>query len=187
MKTKISSVKALFNNIRDTLSREEINKIRTNIYKKEAISDYLNAKEKLASKESKSFNEINPYLNKQFEDLLNKNKYQENTVYGLDLFFNGDDYCKPIEIKRTFNGNYILYERNGNKDTLLSIPKYFIKIKPYLRDLIDFYNRFSEWKIQLSMHITFISFTDTIERQIMHSIMWNLCAVLILMKLLKNL
>ena len=31
MNTKISSVKALFNNICDTLSREEINKIRTNI------------------------------------------------------------------------------------------------------------------------------------------------------------
>ena len=58
MKTKISSVKALFNNIRDTLSREEINKIRTNIYKKEAISDYLNAKDNLTSKESKSFNKI---------------------------------------------------------------------------------------------------------------------------------
>ena len=118
---------------------------------------------------------------------MEKNKYQENTIYGLDLFFNDDDYCKPIEIKRTFNGNYILYESKGDKDALLSIPKYFIKIKPYLRDLIDFYNRFSEWKIQLSMHITFISFTDTIERQIMHSIMWNLCTVLILMKLLKNL
>ena len=50
MKTKISSVKALFNNIRDTLFREEINKIRTIIYKKEAISDYLNAKDKLTSK-----------------------------------------------------------------------------------------------------------------------------------------
>ena len=41
MNTKISSVKALFNNICDTLSREEINKIRTNIYKKEAIYNIL--------------------------------------------------------------------------------------------------------------------------------------------------
>ena len=81
MKTKISSVKALFNNIRDTLFREEINKIRTNIYKKEAISDYLNAKDKLTSKDSKSFNKIHAYFNKQQEDLLKKNKYQENTIY----------------------------------------------------------------------------------------------------------
>ena len=103
------------------------------------------------------------------EDLSKKNKYQENTIYGLDLLFNDDYYYKPMEIKRAFNSNYILYESNGDKDALLSIPEYFIKIKPYLRDFIDFYNRFGKWKIQLSMHITFISFTDTTERQIMHS------------------
>ena len=34
---KIQSIKELFNNIRDTLSCNEINKIRTNIYKKETI------------------------------------------------------------------------------------------------------------------------------------------------------
>ena len=105
-----------------------------------------------------------------------KRKNTKKILYGLDLLFNDDYYYKPIEIKRTFNGNYILYENNGDKDVLLSIPEYFIKIKPYLQDLIDFSNRFGEWKIQLSMHITFISFIDTIERQIMHS-----------MKLLKNL
>ena len=165
MNTKISSVKALFNNICDTLSREEINKIRTNIYKKEAIYNILSEKDKLTSKESKILNRITTYFNKMHE----KNKYQENTIYGLDLLFNGDDYYKPMEIKRAFNGNYIFYESNGGKDALLSIPEYFIKIKPYLRDFIDFYNRFGEWKIQLSMHITFISFTDTTERQIMHS------------------
>ena len=164
MNTKISSVKALFN-ICDTLSREEIHKIRTNIYKKEAIYNILSEKDKLTSKESKILNRITTYFNKMHE----KNIYQENTIYGLDLLFNDDDYYKPMEIKRAFNGNYILYESNGGKDALLSIPEYFIKIKPYLRDFIDFYNRFGEWKIQLSMHITFISFTDTTERQIMHS------------------
>ena len=35
--TQIQSIKELVNNIHDTLSRDEINKIRGNIYKKEAI------------------------------------------------------------------------------------------------------------------------------------------------------
>ena len=171
MNTKITKYKiwTLFNNICHTLSREEINKNRTNIYKKEAIYNILSEKDKLKSKESKILNRITTYFNKMHEDLSKKNKYQENTIYGLDLLFNDDYYYKPMEIKRAFNGNYILYESNGDKDALLSIPEYFIKIKPYLRDFIDFYNRFGKWKIQLSMHITFISFTDTTERQIMHS------------------
>ena len=49
--SKIQTIKHLFNNIRDTLSRREINEIRTKIYKKEAIYDFLSQKDKLASKE----------------------------------------------------------------------------------------------------------------------------------------
>ena len=48
---KIQTIKHLFNNIRDTFSRREINEIRTKIYKKEAIYDFLSQKDKLASKE----------------------------------------------------------------------------------------------------------------------------------------
>ena len=37
MNMQIQSIKELFNNIRDILSRHEINKIRRNIYKKEYV------------------------------------------------------------------------------------------------------------------------------------------------------
>ena len=50
---QIKSIKELFNNIDDTLSRDEINKYRRNIYKKEAIYDILSKKGNLSSKESK--------------------------------------------------------------------------------------------------------------------------------------
>ena len=83
--------------------------------------------------------------------------------------FNYDDYDKPIEIKSAFNGNYVLYESNGDKNGLLSIYEYFNKIKPSLRDLIDFYNTKGEWKVQLSMHISFKILFNIIENQIMHS------------------
>ena len=77
--------------------------------------------------------------------------------------FNDNDYYKPIKIKRAFNGNYVLYESNGNEDGLLYIHKYLDKIKPHLRDLIG------KWKVQLSMNITFISYISPNQIQLMHS------------------
>ena len=82
--------------------------------------------------------------------------------------FNDGDYYKPIEIKRAFNGNYLLCETNGNEDGLLYIHEYLDKIRPYLRDLIDFYNTKGEWKVQLSMAITFVSCINPNQVQLMH-------------------
>ena len=43
------------------------------------------------------------------------------------------------------------------------------KIKPYLKDMIDDYKYIGEWKIQITMRITFISFIDRNETQVMHT------------------
>ena len=40
-KQKIKAIKKLFENTRDTFSRDKINEIRTNLYKKELIYDFL--------------------------------------------------------------------------------------------------------------------------------------------------
>ena len=45
IKTKISSIKKLFNNTRDTFSRDEIDQIRTRFYRKEAVYDILSKKD----------------------------------------------------------------------------------------------------------------------------------------------
>ena len=45
IKTKISSIKKLFNNTGDTFSRDEIDQIRTRTYRKEAIYDILSKKD----------------------------------------------------------------------------------------------------------------------------------------------
>ena len=50
IKQKMLGIKSLFNDIRDSFSRNEINEIRANIYK-EAIYDYLSQKDKLKSNE----------------------------------------------------------------------------------------------------------------------------------------
>ena len=168
MRTKISSIKKLFNNTRNTLSRDEIDQIRKIIYRKEAIYDILSKKDKLDKKERKILDRIITYFDKLHDELLKQSKYEYNQ-YALGLLFTDGDYYKPIEIKRAFNGNYLLYESNGNEKGLLYIHEYLDKIRPYLRYLIDFYNTKGEWKVQLSMSITFISYINPDQAQLMHS------------------
>ena len=64
MNQKIISIWELFNNIRDTLSRDELDQIRFNIYKNEAIYNYYIKKDKLTCKQTKKLNDAVTYLNK---------------------------------------------------------------------------------------------------------------------------
>ena len=80
-KQKIQAIKEIFKNIRDTLARDKINEIQTNIYKKETIFDFLFNKDKLKSNERKVLIRINDYFNKLYDDLLKKSKYENNFVY----------------------------------------------------------------------------------------------------------
>ena len=61
------------------------------------------------------------------------------------------------------------YESRGDKDKNLSLEDYLDIIKPFLRDMINNHKTHGEWKIQLTMQITFISSLDTGEFRIMHS------------------
>ena len=112
---------------------------------------------------------ISKYLKKLKNDFKKLYKYQDNVMYGLDYLFNEEDYCKPKEIKSAFDGSYILYESKGDKDAKLALWEYFDKIRPYLRDMIDYYKAEGEWKIQLVMRINFIVFIDKNETQVMHT------------------
>ena len=85
-----------------------------------------------------------------------------------------EDYYKPIITKGSFNNSYLHYESMGDKGKNLSIKKYIDMIRPYLSDIINNHktqgkcrihsdNKIiehktqSEWKIQLTMKINFIS------------------------------
>ena len=83
--------------------------------------------------------------------------------------FNDDVYYKPIEVKSSFKGNYVKYESNGDKDRSLSITLYFLKVEPFLYDLIDFYKAIGEWKIQLSMQVNFIADNNDDKGLIFHT------------------
>ena len=97
-----------------------------------------------------------------------------------------EDYYEPIILKTAFDGNYIQYESKGGKGKNLSIKRYLKMIKPYLSDLINNHKtrglvRYhsgdkswqeetsSEWKIQLTMAINFISSKDSDETRTMHT------------------
>ena len=78
---------------------------------------------------------------------------------------NDNDYYKPILVKSSFKENYKYYESRGDKDKKLSVKQYLYKIMPYLSDLINDHkairNESKEWKIQINMHVNFISSNDT--------------------------
>ena len=56
-------------------------------------------------------------------------------------------------------------ESRGDKDKKLSVKQYLYKIMLYLRDIINDHkairNESKEWKIQITMHVNFISSKDT--------------------------
>ena len=63
----------------------------------------------------------------------------------------------------------MLYESKGDKGARLSIDEYFDIIRLYLNDMIDNQKSKGEWKIQLTMRIIFVSFTDANETHEMHT------------------
>ena len=97
--------------------------------------------------------------------------------YGIrnieSLFSDIDDYYKPILVKTAFKEDkedesgyrigYKLYESRWDEDKISSAEQYLVKIKPYLRDLINDHKttESGEWKIQLNMHLSFSSSKGT--------------------------
>ena len=107
-------------------------------------------------------------------------KYDDNEYEGIrdakDLFDLSvdEDYYKPIITNDAFNNNYIQYKIKGNKDKILTITEYLDMIRANLSDIINDHKTQgesrihsgntiikcktqSEWKIQLTMAINFIS------------------------------
>ena len=104
----IKEVRDLFNELRSNLSREEINIIRTELYKKEDVYNFLKEKDGLTDKEKIVLTNIGNYHKKLNNDLKKLQKYQDNITYSLDYLLNEEDYYKPTEVKSAFDGSYML-------------------------------------------------------------------------------
>ena len=75
---------------------------------------------------------------------------------------------KPTIVKSGYNNNYIEYRSEGDK--LLIVEEYLALIEPYLRELINDHKNKSEWKIQLTAQINFISLRPSSdEARVMHT------------------
>ena len=129
----------------------------------------MSAKSNLNDDQRRVFKRIPKYLKKLHTNLLKRGNYQKNYLYGIDRLFDEDIYYKPFEVKSAFNGNYVLYESNGDEIRSLSVLEYLSKIRPYLYDLIEEYSQNSSWKIQIVAKLSFISLTDSNVRQILYS------------------
>ena len=57
-----------------------------------------------------------------------------------------ENYYKPVRVN-----NYIEYESNGERNKTLSVEEYLIKIRPYLKDIINNLKKSDAWKIQLTI------------------------------------
>ena len=78
-----------------------------------------------------------------------------------------ENYYKPIFVKSSHEGKYKHYESNGDIEKKLSAYQYLNKIRPYLYDLINDHKIDRRvWKIQINMHVNFISSKDTGETHI---------------------
>ena len=148
VRNKISDIKALLNNICDTLSRDEINDIRRNIDENVKLYDAYSSKKGLNKKQRMLFNNAIDNLNKLHVYLLNKNKDLSNyhhTSYHLEKLYEHSEYYVPTLVRQSFNGNYAKYVSNG--DNTSSIEEYLNKIRFYLHNLINYYKQKGELKV----------------------------------------
>ena len=75
----IKEVRELFNELRSNLSREEINRIRKELYKKEVVYNFLKEKEQegsLTNKDKKVLKNIDKYLKNISVHLKNLKNYR---------------------------------------------------------------------------------------------------------------
>ena len=182
-KAKIEKIREEFNELRYKFSKLKIKEIRKKIYEIENEKNLSKSKIK----------EIEKNLTELEENLSKPKKYYDyddseyrgirNVRYLFDLSI--EDYYKP-RVYNTFDGNYIQYESKGDKGKNLSIKKYLSIIKPCLIDIINEHKTHglvryhsgnkswlektsSEWKIQLTMAINFISSKNSDETRTMHA------------------
>ena len=123
----------------------------------ENIRDLFNNKldKKINNTNDEDFIEnIKDLFNNKLDKKRNNNNTNDDFIENIrDLF--SILYYEPVLIKSGFDNNYLEYMSNGNNS--LSFNEYLELIKPYLYDLINVYKAKGEWKLQLSVEISFVS------------------------------
>ena len=161
---EISDIRRFLSRLRDILPKKDRKEIKDKLYE---IEHQRNISE--AEKEKND-----ECLRKLVRILDNKEKcvpgnHDDLDYYGIRDIENSFDeaseedyYYKPIFVKSSHKCSYKHYESNGDKERILSVKQYLNKITPYLYDLINDHRIVRRvWKIQICMHVNFISSRDT--------------------------
>ena len=170
IRDQISDIKMILSRLGNTITNNDRKKIKKELYEIEKRKNPSNRKkEKNYDRLVELVNTINKKEYKYDRDDLDyygirdiENLFDDNTD-------NDDNYYKPVLVKTSFKDGYKYYESRGDKDKKLSVKQYLYKIMPYLSDLINDHktirNNSNEWKIQINMHVNFVSSNDNGENR----------------------
>ena len=141
----------------------EISEIKDKLYK---IEHQRNISEPEREKNDEYLRKLVRILNNKEYSLYNRDDFDYYGIRDIENLFDEtseEDYYKTIFIKSSHKNNYKHYESNGdNIEKELSVMQYLFITAPYLYDLIN-HHRIARrvWKIQINMHVNFISSRDT--------------------------
>ena len=161
---EISDIRRILNRLRDILPKKDKKEIKDKLYKIEHQRNISEEKQEYLSKLLRILNNKGKY------GLGNHDDFNYDGITDIPVLFSQtskEDYYKPIFVKSSHKGNYKHYESNGDIEKKLSAYQYLNKIRPYLYDLINDHRIARRvWKIQINMHVNFISSKYTGETHI---------------------
>ena len=193
--TRIKKIREDFNKSRGRILKPKIKETRRNLSEIENKKNLSKSKIKEIEQNLIELKESLFKLNKyyDYDDIEYKGMRDVGNLFNK-VAFNGvafnqstdEDYYKPIKTNSTFNGNYIEYESKGDQDKNLLIKEYLYIIITHLRDIINDhkahgklnihssneiidYEAEGEWKIHLTIEISFVSSKNSDENRIMHT------------------
>ena len=165
---KISDIRMILSRLGSIITNKDSKNITKELYQIEKKKNLSNKKkEETYDHLVELVNTFNKKEEYQYHDRDDLDYYGirdiENLFGNVDV--DDDNYYKSILVKSSFKNNYKYYESRGDKDKKLSVKQYLYKIMPYLSDLINDHktirNNSNEWKIQINMHVNFVSSNDT--------------------------
>ena len=160
-KARTEKIERDFNKSRHKFSKSKIKEIRRNLYEIKSKKNLFGVRMKEVEKNLDEL-ERKLFKTKKYYDYDDAGYKVKKNIKGLFDSSTDEDYYKPIIVNSAFSNNY--------KDKILTVNEYLDMIRPYLVDIINDHKIESEWKIQLTVAINFISSKpDSDETRIMHA------------------
>ena len=184
-KAKTEKIRKEFNESRYKFSKLKVKEIRENLYEMENEKNLSESKIKEIEKNLTELEKNLSKTKKYYDYVDSEYRGIRNVKHLFDLSID-EDYYEPIIFRSAFDDNYIQYESKEDKGKNIPIKKYLKVIKPYLSHLINnhktnglvrYHSGYkswlketsSDWKIQVTMVINFISSKDSDETRTMHT------------------